>query len=406
MPEYSYQGVDRGGKRVQGKVNAPNEGELRMILRGQGIRPVRIAKLSALQSDLGSLIKGSQASISLQTLVVFTRQLQVLISSGIPIVQGLEILAEQSTDKNMKGIMAAIKEKVSGGAYFWEALSSYPKAFPTLYVSLIKAGETSGAIDQMLKRLSRYLEDSDRLRKLLKGAMMYPIIVVTIGIAVIAAMMIFVIPKFEELLRSSGQELPGPTQFVIDLSNFMVNNIVYLMFGTGAAIFLILKFVQSPEGKAALDRLLFRAPLFGNLAQKGGAARFCRTMQTLLSSGVNLIDAVDICRATIGNAVLEEAVAKIRTEIESGKTLGMVVTQISIFPRMAAQMIAVGESTGNLDKMLEKVADFYEEEVEAIVGGMTKLIEPLVLVFLGGAVGGLLIAMYLPIFKMAGGQNE
>jgi type IV pilus assembly protein PilC len=258
----------------------------------------------------------------------------------------------------------------------------------------------------MLKRLSRYLEDSDRLRKLLKGAMMYPIIVVTIGIAVIAAMMIFVIPKFEELLRSSGQELPGPTQFVIDLSNFMVNNIVYLMFGTGAAIFLILKFVQSPEGKAALDRLLFRAPLFGNLAQKGGAARFCRTMQTLLSSGVNLIDAVDICRATIGNAVLEEAVAKIRTEIESGKTLGMVVTQISIFPRMAAQMIAVGESTGNLDKMLEKVADFYEEEVEAIVGGMTKLIEPLVLVFLGGAVGGLLIAMYLPIFKMAGGQNE
>jgi type II secretory pathway component PulF len=181
MPEYSYQGVDRGGKRVQGKVNAPNEGELRMILRGQGIRPVRIAKLSALQSDLGSLIKGSQASISLQTLVVFTRQLQVLISSGIPIVQGLEILAEQSTDKNMKGIMAAIKEKVSGGAYFWEALSSYPKACPTLYVSLIKAGETSGAIDQMLKRLSRYLEDSDRLRKLLKGAMMYPIIVVTIG---------------------------------------------------------------------------------------------------------------------------------------------------------------------------------------------------------------------------------
>ncbi len=406
MPDYQYQGVDRSGKKITGKVNAPNEGELRMILRGQGIRPVRIAKLSALKSDLGSLFKGGQVSISLQTLVIFTRQLQVLISSGIPIVQGLEILSEQATDKTMRGIMAAVKEKVSSGAYFWEALSAYPKAFPTLYVSLIKAGETSGAIDQMLKRLSRYLEDSDRLRKLLKGAMMYPVIVVIIGIVVIAAMMIFVIPKFEELLKSSGQELPGPTQFVINLSTFMVNNIVYIMAGTGTFIFLVMKFVQSKEGKAMLDRVLFRAPLFGNLAQKGGCARFCRTMQTLLSSGVNLIDAVDICRATIGNAVLEQAVSKIRSEIEAGKTLGMVVTSITIFPRMAAQMIAVGESTGNLDKMLEKVADFYEEEVEAIVGGMTKLIEPLVLVFLGGAVGGLLIAMYLPIFKMAGSANE
>ncbi len=218
-------------------------------------------------------------------------------------------------------------------------------------------------------------------------------------------MLTFVIPKFEDLLKSNGQELPAVTQFVISLSHFFAHNAAFI-FGSAAVVgFVSYKYLTSEEGRAFLDRVLFKAPLFGTLMQKSGIARFSRTMQTLLASGVNLIDAIDICKATIDNSVLEAAVGKIRADVESGKTLGMVVGKLDVFPRMAVQMISVGESTGNLDKMLGKVADFYEEEVKTLVGGLSKLIEPLVLVFLGGAVGGLLISMYLPIFKLAGGTQ-
>jgi type IV pilus assembly protein PilC len=401
MPEFSYQGVDKTGKKVTGKMNVPSEGDLRMALRGQGIRPVRIGKVSAINRDLGSMFGGGQG-ISLEQLVTFTRQLNVLITSGIPIVQGLEILAEQTSTRQMKTMILTMKERVAQGSYFWESLAAFPKAFPKIYISLIRAGETSGSVDQMLKRLSRYLEDANRLRKMVKSAMMYPGIVVSVGIGVIAMMLTFVIPKFEELLKSSGQELPGPTQFVLDLSHFMTGNIVYIVGGTTTAIVLGTKYVKSKEGRAFVDRMMWGAPLFGNIMRKAGTARFSRTMQTLLASGVNLIDAVEICKETVDNAVLEAAVGKIRGEIEAGKTFGMVVTRLKVFPEMAVQMMTVGESTGNLDQMLDKVADFYEEEVENLVQGLTKLIEPLILVFLGGTVGGLLIAMYLPIFKLAG----
>jgi type IV pilus assembly protein PilC len=403
MPQFIYQGVDKSGKKVNGTLEAASEGEMRMSLRAEGIRPTLIKKGGLMQADLGALISGKEGRVDLALLVYFTRQLQVLISSGIPIVQGLEILHEQAADKNLRRIIGSLREKVSTGTYFWEALSAYPKAFPKLYIALIRAGESSGAIDQMLKRLSRYLEDADHLRKLLKSASMYPIIVVSIGVGVVTLMLVFVIPKFEELLTSNGQELPGPTQFVINLSHFIINNFIYIVAICTTAFFLIRRYIRSEEGRALIDRVFFRVPLFGEIMRKGGTARFARTMQTLLASGVNIIDAIDICKATIDNAVLEAAVGSIRAEIENGKTLGMVVSKMDVFPKMASQMISVGESTGNLDKMLEKVADFYEEEVETLINGMTKLIEPLVLVFLGGAVGGLMIAMYLPIFKMAGG---
>ncbi|MGZ3696833.1 MAG: type II secretion system F family protein [Bdellovibrionota bacterium] len=402
MPEFQYQGVDKAGKKVSGKLEANGEGDVRMLLRSQGVRPTRISKGGALNTDIGMLLSGGVHTLKLEQLVTFTRQLQVLISSGVPIVQGLEILGEQAPDKSLKMIILSLREKVSGGMFFWEAIASFPKAFPKIFVALVRAGEASGSLDQMLKRLSRYLEDADRLRKLLKGAMMYPIIVTSIGIGVVALMMIFVIPKFEEMLKGSGQELPGPTQFVIDVSHFMAGNALYILISTVAFVYLTMRFAKSPSGKAIIDRTLFKAPFFGNIVQKAGVARFSRTMQTLLTSGVNLIDAIDICKATINNVVLEEAVATIRAEVESGKTLGSVVGRLNVFPKMAVQMMSVGESTGNLDKMLEKVADFFEEEVEALVSGMTKLIEPFILVFLGGTVGGLMIAMYLPIFKLAG----
>jgi type IV pilus assembly protein PilC len=403
MAEYLYQGVDRSGKKVNGKLDAPNEGELRMALRGQGIRPTNISKVGALNSNISTLLRGAIREVPLSELVTFTRQLQVLIGSGIPLVQGLEILTEQAGASTLRTIVLAVKERISQGAYLWESLSVYPQVFPKLYIALIRAGEASGSLDQMLKRLSRYLEDADRLRKMVKSAMMYPIIVVLIGFSVVALMLIFVIPRFEDMLKNGGQELPEPTKWVIQTSHFLINNVFAILGVLGVLTYLATRYFKSDEGKAFKDRMLFRFPLFGPMMQKAGVARFARTMQTLLMSGVNLIDAIDICKATIDNAVLEDAVAKIRAEVEAGKTLGMVVGKLGVFPRMAVQMITVGESTGNLDKMLEKVADFFEMEVETLVGGMTKLIEPLVLVFLGVTVGGIMIAMYLPIFKLAGG---
>jgi len=380
VPEYSYQGIDKAGKKVAGKMDSPNEGEVRIALRGMGVRPTRINKEGAKRNLFGAQIR----SVPTEALVTFTRQLQVLISSGIPIVQGLDILYDQSGNASLKVIIGAVKEKVSAGSYFWESLSAYPLVFPKLYISLIRAGEASGSLDQMLKRLTRYVEDSERTRKMVRGAMMYPAIVVCIGAGVVSLMMVFVIPKFEDMLKGNGQELPLITQMVIHASHFMIANILYLVSGVGFAIYIFLKYIKTPEGRALIDRMFFHFPLFGGMMQKSGIARFSRTMQTLLASGVNLIDAIDICKATIDNAVLEDAVSKIRSEVEAGKTLGMVISKIALFPRMAVQMISVGESTGNMDKMLEKVADFYESEVEILVGGMTKLIEPLVLVVLGG----------------------
>ncbi len=403
MPEFNYVGVDKSGKKVTGRVDVPSEGDLRMQLREQGIRPTQISRPTA--GGLTGLFSVGILRVPTEAIVTFTRQLQVLIGSGIPLVQGLEILMDQSVNSNLKTIITTVREKVSQGAYFWESLSAYPQVFPKLYIALIRAGEASGSMDQMLKRVSRYLEDSERLKKMVKGAMMYPIVVCGIGVGVVAMMLIFVIPKFEEMLTNAGQELPLPTQIVIDSSHFLQNNLLVIFGGMIAAGYLGNRYFKSEEGRAVIDRIAFRLPLFGTLVQKSGIARFSRTLQTLLASGVNLIDAIDICKATIDNAVLEDAVSKIRSEIEAGKTLGMIIGKLDVFPKMAVQMISVGESTGNIDKMLEKVADFFEEEVEQLVAGMSKLIEPLVLVFLGTAVGGIMIAMYLPIFKLAGGAG-
>ncbi len=400
MPEYKYEGVDRAGKRVKGQLNAASEGDLRVLLRGQGVRPVRISQAQLHQRDLGSIFSGGSSNINPQEVVHFTRQLQVLIGSGVPLVQALDILADQASSANLRNLCMGVKNRVSEGSFLWEALSAFPKSFPRLYLALVRAGESSGALDQMLRRLSAYLEDNDRLKKMLKSAMMYPAIVISIGGLVIAAMLIFVIPKFEELIKQNGGELPGPTQFVINMSHFL-GQYWYMIIGGMIAVYVFLKrFLATQEGRIMYDRLFFRMPLFGPLMQKGGTARFTRTLATLLSSGVSLLDAIDICKQTIDNAVLEEAVGRVRAEIEQGKGLSVVFSKLDVFPKMAVQMMAVGENTGQLDKMLEKVADFYEAEVEALVGGLTKLIEPFILVFLGGTVGGMMIAMYLPIFKM------
>lgn len=400
MPEFRYEGVDKQGKRVKGQLSASTEGDLRVLLRTKGVRPVRIAAAGLAQRDLATLFSSGVPNITKLEVLHFTRQLQVLTGAGVPLVQSLDILGDQAATASLRNLCTGVKAKVSEGSFLWEALSAYPKSFPRLYLALVRAGESSGALDQMLRRLTSYLEDADRLRKILKSAMMYPVIVVSVATLVISVMMIFVIPKFEELIKGSGGELPGPTQFVVNMSHFMSQNWYLIFGGLAAFIFLTLRFIKTPEGRIIFDRMMFKAPLFGGLMQKGGTARFTRTLATLLSSGVSLLDAIDICRQTIDNAVLEEAVGKVRVEIEQGKGLSQVFSKLHVFPKMAVQMMSVGENTGQLDKMLEKVADFYEAEVEVMVAGLTKLIEPIMLVFLGGTVGGMMIAMYLPIFKM------
>lgn len=402
MAQFTYTAVKKTGERVQGNVDAPNENEVRIILRAQQLRPVKISKPSALEFDLAKLF-ALGSGIKDVDVILFTRQLSILLSSGIPLVQGLDIISGHVKNPKMKSLILTMKEKIVGGSFLWEALSTYKDVFPHFYISMIRAGEASGAMDTILKRLTKYIEDTYKLKKLAQSAMIYPAVISAVGIAVIVLMLTFVIPKFESMLKSGGQELPGPTQFVIDLSHFMQSYFLFLIGGTAIAVVLVFKYLKTQEGKSFFDNIILKIPLFGGIILKVAIARFARTMQTMLSSGVNLLDAIDICRDSIGNKTLEENIAKIRVEVEAGKTLSQILAKMPIFPSMMTQMITVGESTGNIDKMLERVAEFYEEEVQNLVAGLTKLIEPMVLVVLGGSVGGLMIAMYLPIFKMAGG---
>ena len=399
--EFDYQGVDKTGKKVTGRIEASNEGEMRVLLRSQGVRPTRISTPGNLSQEIGKVLRRSKRTMSLETLVAITRQLHALITSGIPLVQGLEFLADQASTKNIQAIISNIKDKVAQGSYLWEALGLYPKTFPKIYIALIRVGESSGSLDIMFKRLSRYLENSNRLRKIVKSAMMYPVIVLFVGILVIALMLVFVIPKFEDLLKSNNQELPGPTKAVLAVSHFFAHHAPIILFGIIGFSYLVSLYSKTREGRIFIDRMIFKSPIFGELIQKSSVARFARTMQIMITSGINMIDAIDICKTTMDNYVLEDAIATVRKEVESGKTLGTVIGRLQVFPKMAVQMISVGEASGSLDKMLEKIADFYEEEVEIFVSGMTKLIEPIILVFLGSVVGGLLIAMYLPIFQIS-----
>lgn len=405
MPEFQYVGVDKFGKKTEGRIEAANEGELRMMLRGRGIRPVRLGKVGLLQADLGTMLKrGGGTSVSTANLALFTRQLHVLVASGIPLVQALEILGDQSSDTALRRIVPVVKEKVSQGAFLWEALNSYPKAFPKIYVALVRAGEASGAMDSILERLSRYLESSNKLQKMVKSAMMYPVIVGSIGMGVIVVMLAFVIPRFESMLKSTGGDLPTPTKMVIQISHFLSGNFFLLTLLAVGVGFFFARFRQTPEGRAVIERFQFTMPLFGSLVQKSSVARFCRTLSTLIVSGVNLIDAIEICRTAAGNIVVENSVVTLRKEVEMGKSIGAVMGKLSAFPKMASQMVSVGESTGSLEKMLERVADFYESDVEILVSGLSRLIEPLMLVVMGGIIAGIMISMYLPIFKMAGGM--
>jgi type IV pilus assembly protein PilC len=400
MAIFLWEGQTVKGEVKKGEQDAPDDATLRGQLRRRGLRNIEIKKKPV---DLFENIPFLQQKVKEKDVVVFARQFATMINAGLPIVQCLEMLGSQEQNKTFAKVIQKIKEDIEGGATLSESLKKYPKIFDDLFVNLIAAGEAGGILDTILQRLSAYMEKAMKLKSRVKGAMTYPASVLVISFAVVTLLLLKVIPVFQKMFEGMGKALPGPTQFVVDASQFMQDYFLYIM---GALILLAIGFVRfyrTPNGRKIVDSLILKAPIFGPLMKKVAVAKFSRTLSTMMSSGVPIIEGLDIVSKTAGNKVIEEALQKTKRSISEGKTISEPLTETGIFPPMVVQMIAVGENTGALDSMLSKIADFYDEEVDTAVSAMTSLLEPLMMVFLGGIVGGMIIAMYLPIFQMASG---
>jgi len=398
MPVYKWVAETRKGKILKGELEVADERIARLQLKR---RNLTVRKIKPKPKDLFENVSFMQPKVTKKDLVIFTRQFSTMIDAGLPLVQGLTILAEQTENRTFKNILKEVVRDVGAGASLAESLGKHPKVFDGLYVNLIAAGELGGILDTILQRLATYIEKLEKLKGQIKSAMTYPIVVVAIAIIVIAVILVFVIPVFEEMFADFGSALPVPTQIVVNLSRFMKGNIHYVIGGLVLFLFLFKKYRNTIGGRKRMDILALKLPIFGPLIKKFAVARFTRTLGTMISSGVPILAALDIVAKTSGNVVLEEIIYEVRASIAEGQTIAEPLSENDIFPRMVVQMISVGETTGALDTMLEKIADFYDDEVDAAVDALTSMLEPLLMVFLGGSIGGLVIAMYLPIFKMA-----
>jgi type IV pilus assembly protein PilC len=399
MPVYQWVGKNRFNKIQKGEIEALSEEVVRVSLMRQRIHPTRIRTKS---KNLLENIRFLQPRVKEADIILFARQFSTMIDAGLPIIQCLDILHSQQKNLTFKNILKQIKESVEGGATLAEALQKFPKHFDDLFVNMIAAGEAGGILDAILRRLAAYMEKAARLKAKVKGAMTYPLVTLGIAVIVLAVILIFVIPVFEEMFADFGSELPAPTRFVVAMSDLVKSKIIYLIIFAVLAAIAYKKYSATEKGRETVDGVLLRLPVFGMLLRKVAVAKFSRTMGTMLASGVAILEALDIVAKTSGNRVIEKAIYSVRSGIAEGRTMADPLAESKVFPAMVCQMIAVGESTGALDAMLEKIADFYDEEVDQAVENMTSLIEPVMLVFLGVTIGGLVVAMYLPIFKMAG----
>jgi type IV pilus assembly protein PilC len=399
MAVYEWHGKTLKGEKRTGVTRADSEAYLRAVLRRDGII---LTKTTEKKEVIVKEKYNPKKKIDQLHIVIFTRQLSTMISSGLPLVQSLDILSSQIEEKNLRGIVKEIKEKIEGGARFADSLKDYPNCFDTLYVNLVVAGEEGGLLDTVLSRLSVYMEKSMKLKKKVKSAMIYPISIIVVAIAVVMVLLIFVIPVFETMFKDMGASLPAPTQIVVNLSR-MVKSTIHLMIGALVlVVFLFKRYYKTQNGKRKVDALVLKLPIFGILTIKASVARITRTLATLLSSGVAILESLTIVAKVAGNKVVEEALVVARSRISEGRSMSEPLEESGVFPPMVVQMIQVGESTGALDTMLNKVADFYEEDVDNLVTNMTAMMEPLIMMFLGVILGGLVIAMYLPIFKLGG----
>ena len=401
MAIYRWQGVSPRGETISGEMEAATRDAVLARLRARRIQPIpaQIRERGKVL-DREIALPGLGEKVKTRDVVIFTRQLGTMIDAGLPIVQCLDILGAQTEKKKFRGIIRQLKDDVEAGSTFTEALRKHNKVFDDLFVNMISAGEIGGILDTILQRLSVYMEKSMKLKAKIKGAMIYPATIITVAGGVTAVLLIWVIPVFAELFSSFGQELPAPTQFVINLSNFTIAYFHFLIIAMVAAAVAVRYSYRTENGRMAMDRALLEAPVFGELIRKSSIARFTRTLSTLVSSGVPILDALLITAKTSGNKVVERAVLATRLSISEGNSISEPLVQSKVFPPMVCQMIAVGESTGALDAMLQKIAEFYEDEVDNMVANLTTLMEPLVILFLGIIIGGLVISMYLPIFKL------
>jgi len=397
MPVFTYQGNNAAGEKVQGERTAENKQVLRATLARERIQ-ANIIKEKGAGRSLNFQIGGN--SVKAKEQAIFFRQFSVMIDAGLPLVQCLEILGNNQENAYFKKCLLGVRASVEGGSTLANALRAYPKVFDDLTTNMIEAGETGGILDTILQRISQYVEKAVKLKAAIKSALVYPVSVICVALLVVGALLKFVVPIFANLFVGLGVDLPAPTKFVIDLSNF-VSHFWWLIFASIAALVVAIKYIRkSPQGLFYTDRIMLNLPIFGQVLRKIAVARFTRTLGTLISSGVPILDGLSITARTAGNAVLERALMGVRKSIEEGRTIVDPLRECGVFPSMVTQMIGVGEATGAMDSMLQKIADFYEDEVDAATKDMLALMEPLLISFLGVAVGGIVISLYMPLFSM------
>ena len=402
MPVYTYRGTNRAGSSVSGEATATNKAELQNILRRQQITAT---KMSEKGKEFNLPTFGG--SVSAKELAVFTRQFSVMIDAGLPLVQCLEILAGQQENKLFQKVLTGTRSAVESGATLSAAMRQFPKVFDALYVNMVEAGETGGILDTILQRLSQYIEKNVKLQRAVKSALVYPVGVLTVAAGVIILLLWKVVPVFATLFAGLGVTLPLPTRIVIGMSNFIGSYFgLALLIGFAAVIFGLKVWYGTPQGRYAIDATLLKLPVIGLLLRKIAVARFTRTLGTLIASGVPILEGLDITAKTAGNAVVERALQKVRKALEEGKSLTEPLRETEVFPGMVTQMIGVGEQTGAMDAMLQKIADFYEDEVDAAVKDLLTALEPVMIVFLGAVVGGVVISMYLPLFSLIGQLSQ
>ena len=398
MPVFIWEGVTKKNEEKKGEMEAVDEITVRSLLRRQGFKSIEVKKKP---KDLMEYFPFMQGKIKEKSVVVFCRIFSTMINAGLPLIQCLDLLAQQEQNKAFSKIIRTVKEDIEGGTSLTNALRKYPQLFDELFVNLVAAGEAGGILDVILERLSNYMEKAMKLKARVKGAMTYPAAVLVISMAVVALLLLKVIPVFQKMFEGMGGELPALTAALISASKFM-QNYWYIIAGIMVAIYIAFKqYYKTEKGRWTVDALVLKAPVFGDLLKKVAVAKFSRTLSTMMSSGVPILEGLAIVSKTSGNVVIEDALMKTRQSISEGQSIAEPLTKTGIFPAMVVQMIAVGEATGALDAMLAKIANFYDDEVDVAVDSLTALLEPVMMVFLGGVVGGMIVAMYLPIFKLA-----
>jgi len=398
MAVFVWEAETKRGEVKKGEMNAADEAVVRGLLRRQGLKSINVKKKP---KDVLEYLPFLKQKVKEKDIVVFARIFATMINAGLPLIQCLDLLSQQEQNKTFAKIIITVKEDIEGGSTLHDALKKHPRVFDELFVNLVAAGESGGILDVVLNRLSNYMEKAMKLKSRVKSAMTYPAIVLVVAVAVVALLLVYVIPVFKKLFENMGGQLPGPTQFLINVSEFTQSYFLFMIGFLAVFVYLFRRYYRTEKGRRTVDALVLKAPVFGPLIKKVAVAKFTRTLSTMLGAGVPILEGLSIVSKTAGNVIVESAIMKTRQSISEGRTIAEPLAETDVFPPMVVQMIAVGEATGALDAMLAKIADFYDDEVDIAVGALTTMLEPFMMVFLGVVVGGMIICMYLPIFKMA-----